>query len=163
MSFCAGTHGCVAFITRVYVSYMFKICSSCFPLNKALHCSLIPHKLEDTSLMMLERHAHTEGSGRLHFMTQFHSVVCKHVQRILAPLFLYTITSQIHTFSSSLYKLHKPKSTEVRRSTLRAGFKCQRLGRSPRGLHKIEIESTDFIGILASLNPEKLALYCLLL
>jgi hypothetical protein len=82
MSVCADTHGCVTSITRVYVSYVFKICNSCLPLNNTLHYSLQAGRYK---LMMLERRGHTEWGGRLHLMTYFHFVACEHVQRILTP------------------------------------------------------------------------------
>jgi hypothetical protein len=42
---------------------------------------------------------------------------------------------------------------------IRAGFKGEQLGLSPWGLHKTEIESTNFTETFASLKPRKVRLY----
>jgi hypothetical protein len=46
---------------------------------------------------------------------------------------------------------------------LRGGFKEERQGRSPQGLHKTEIEFTDFSGTFASLKSRKVTLHFLVI
>jgi hypothetical protein len=79
-------------------------------------------------------------------------------QRLVSETFIFLVAS--NKLVSDKCSKKKKKGGHV---GYRARFKGERSGNSPRGFHKTEIESTDFIETIASLKLRKVSLHFYLL